>query len=139
METASVSSTASGRVLDLLQGLLRRLGQPGLAERLTENMVRKAAHFCEYTLEGFLLTLCLRAMTRRMGRYISWPAFIGLLTAFCDETIQLFYDGRGSRVTDVWIDFAGVCAGMLAALALIGVLGALFRPLFGGPRKGDEP
>ena len=90
-------------------------------------MVRKAAHFCEYMLVGFLLLLGVRLFSPRL-RYLSWPALLGLLTALCDETIQLFYAGRGSSVTDVWIDFAGVVTGMAVALLLSAVLGALFRP-----------
>ena len=124
METASVSSNASRSVLEFLQAGLRRLGRPGLAARINEHMVRKAAHFCEYTLEGFLLMLGARLFSTRL-RYVSWPALLGVLTALCDETIQLFYAGRGSRVTDVWIDFAGVVTGILAAQALAAAAGAL--------------
>ena len=113
MQTGLDSSSASQAVQDFLQGLLRRLGHPAAAARLTEHMVRKAAHFCEYMLEGFLLLLGVRLFSRKL-RFLSWPALLGLLTALCDETIQLFYAGRGSSVTDVWIDFAGVVTGMAA-------------------------
>ena len=57
MQPARVSSNSSQRVLRTLQELLRRLGHPGAAASLTEHAVRKAAHFCEYSLEGFLLLL----------------------------------------------------------------------------------
>ena len=50
MAVAEVSSVSSGRVLQLLQAVLRRLGMPGLAQRLTMHIVRKLAHFCEYML-----------------------------------------------------------------------------------------
>ena len=126
MQTASVSSDASGLVLGLLQRVLRRMGYPGLAARLTDHMVRKAAHFCEYALEGFLLQLGVRLFSRKL-RFLSWPALLGLLTALTDETIQRFYAGRGSSVTDVWIDFAGVLCGMAAAFVLTQLLGALLR------------
>ena len=61
LQIADVSEGASGRVLGILQGILRHLGLPGAADRLTMHIVRKLAHFCEYLLEGFLLMLCLRA------------------------------------------------------------------------------
>ena len=57
MKIASVSTVSSSRVLTLLQAALRRLGHPALAQRLTDHIVRKLAHFCEYMLEGFLLML----------------------------------------------------------------------------------
>lgn len=78
---------------------------PGVANHLTDHIVRKLAHFCEYALEGFLLTLCLRVYTRHFFVHISWPILGGLLTALTDETIQMFSDGRSSQLTDVWLDF----------------------------------
>ena len=116
MKIASVSTVSSSRVLTLLQAALRRLGHPALAQRLTDHIVRKLAHFCEYALEGFLLTLCLRVYTRHFFVHISWPILGGLLTALTDETIQMFSDGRSSQLTDVWLDFSGGMAGILVGL-----------------------
>ena len=108
LQIADVSEGASGRVLGILQGILRHLGLPGAADRLTMHIVRKLAHFCEYLLEGFLLMLCLRVYTRHFFKHVSWPMLGGLLTALTDETIQLFVPGRSGQVTDIWIDFSGV-------------------------------
>ena len=116
MQIADVSSEASGRVLVLMQKVLRKLGMPGAANHLTMHIVRKLAHFCEYTLEGFLLMLCLRVYTRRFVRHLSWPVLGGLLTALTDETIQLFSDGRSGQITDVWLDFSGVLTGILVGM-----------------------
>ena len=127
MAVADVSSVSSGRVLQLLQAVLRRLGHPALAQRLTMHIVRKMAHFCEYTLEGFLLMLCMRVYTRRYVRHISVPMLGGVLTAMADETIQIYSPGRSSQVTDVWLDSAGVLAGILAALLLMGLWRLLFH------------
>ena len=127
MAVADVSSVSSGRVLQLLQAVLRRLGMPGLAQRLTMHLVRKLAHFCEYLLEGFLLMLCMRVYSRHPLRHITVPMLAGVLTALTDETIQLFSEGRSSQVTDVWLDSAGVLAGILAALLLRGLWRLLFH------------
>lgn len=116
MQIADVSSEASDRVLVLMQKVLRKLGMPGVANHLTMHIVRKLAHFCEYTLEGFLLMLCLRVYTRRFVRHMSWPVLGGLITALADETIQLFSEGRSSQVTDVWLDFSGVLTGILVGM-----------------------
>ena len=116
MQIADVSSVASGRALTLMRKVFTRLGMPGIANRLTDHIVRKMAHFCEYMLEGFLLTLCLRVYTRRFVRHISWPILGGLLTALTDETIQMFSDGRSSQITDVWLDFSGVLTGILVGM-----------------------
>lgn len=90
MKIASVSTVSSSRVLTLLQAALRRLGHPALAQRLTDHIVRKLAHFCEYMLEGFLLMLCMRVYTRQYIWHISVPMLGGVLTALTDETIQIF-------------------------------------------------
>ncbi len=127
MAVADVSSVSSGRVLQLLQAVLRRLGHPALAQRLTMHIVRKMAHFCEYTLEGFLLMLCMRVYTRRYVRYISVPMLGGVLTAMADETIQIYSPGRSSQVTDVWLDSAGVLAGILIALVFMVLCRMLFH------------
>lgn len=122
LQIADVSEGASGRVLGMLQGILRHLGLPGAADRLTMHIVRKLAHFCEYLLEGFLLMLCLRVYTRHFFKHVSWPMLGGLLTALTDETIQLFVPGRSGQVTDIWIDFSGVMTGLLVGLILLGLV-----------------
>lgn len=122
LQIADVSEGASGRVLGILQGILRHLGLPGAADRLTMHIVRKLAHFCEYLLEGFLLMLCLRVYTRHFFKHVSWPVLGGLLTALTDETIQLFVPGRSGQVTDIWIDFSGVMTGLLVGLILLGLI-----------------
>ena len=127
MAVADVSSVSSGRVLQLLQAVLRRLGHPALAQRLTMHIVRKMAHFCEYTLEGFLLMLCMRVYTRGYVRHISVPMLGGVLTAMADETIQIYSPGRSSQVTDVWLDSAGVLAGILIALVFMALCRMLFH------------
>lgn len=119
MEIGAASSLSSQRVLALLQRVFVKLHMPGVANRITEHLVRKLAHFCEYMLEGFWLMLCLRVYTRHFVRHISWPILGALLTAVCDETIQLFTAGRSSQLTDVWIDFAGAMAGLLAGLFVL--------------------
>ena len=127
MAVAQGARAASGRVLTLLQGALRRLGHPALAQRLTQHVVRKMAHFCEYMLEGFLLMLCMRVYSRHPLRHITVPMLGGVLTALTDETIQLYSPGRSSQVTDVWLDSVGVLAGILAALVLMALCRLLFH------------
>ena len=119
MQVGDVSESASGRVLLLMKKVFTRLGMPGVANHLTDHIVRKLAHFCEYTLEGFLLMLCMRVYSRHPLRHITVPMLGGVLTALTDETIQLFSEGRSSQVTDVWLDSAGVLAGILVAIVLL--------------------
>ncbi len=119
MEVAEVSSDASGRVLEAVQSVCVTAGMPGLAASITEHIVRKIAHVCEYALVGFWLMLCLRVYTKRFLRHISWPLFGGLFVALIDETIQLFSEGRSSSVTDIWIDFSGILIGAFVGFFLL--------------------
>lgn len=121
LEVAAESSARSQAVMNHLNAILSRIG----LGPVSEHTVRKLAHFAEYCLEGLLLTLCLRVYTRRFVRHISWPLLGGLLTAVTDETIQRYVAGRSSQVTDVWIDFAGVVAGMLVSLVLLLIVRAV--------------
>ena len=115
LESGALSSARSQAVMQKINEILSvvNLGP------LSEHTVRKLAHFAEFTLEGFLLMLCLRVYTNRFVRHISWPLLGGMTTALLDETIQRFIQNRTSQVTDVWIDMAGVVFGALIALILL--------------------
>lgn len=115
LQIATESSVRSQQAMATVNSILSRFG----LGPLSEHVIRKLAHFAEYCLEGFLLTLCLRVYTRRFVRHISWPLLLGLVTAVTDETIQRYVPGRSSQITDVWIDFGGVAAGMLVSLVLL--------------------
>ena len=81
--------------------------------RLTMNQVRKLAHFTEFAVLGILISSLFRDSSGGFARkcYTAFP--LGLLTAVCDETIQLFVDGRSGQIQDVWIDCAGAVTGYL--------------------------
>ena len=88
--------------------------------------VRKAAHFCEFALLGFLsaglfLWLSARTFAVKGWMTLSIPAVFTLLYAASDEIHQMFTD-RGPRVTDVLIDFAGACFGILLIRGLVWLL-----------------
>lgn len=118
LETSSISSARSHEVMQKINAILAHLN----IGPLSEHVVRKLAHFSEFTLEGFLLMLCLRVYTRHFFKHVSWPMLGGLLTALTDETIQLFVPGRSGQVTDIWIDFSGVMTGLLVGLILLGLV-----------------
>ena len=123
LENGAQSSARSQAVMQLVNGALAKVHLGPLSEHL----IRKLAHFSEFALEGFLLMLCMRVYSRRPLRHITVPMLAGVLTALTDETIQLFSEGRSSQVTDVWLDSAGVLAGILAALLLMGLWRLLFH------------
>lgn len=66
METGTVSSARSQAVMAYVNDLLAKvhLGP------LSEHTIRKLAHFLEFTVEGFLLMLCIRVYTKHFVRHI---------------------------------------------------------------------
>ena len=96
-----------------LTAWLRSIGIP-----VTDHFVRKAAHFCEFGLLGTELTLLFRLKSGLSFQNLCNCAFVALLTAVTDETIQIF-SGRGSQLTDVLLDFAGALTGIALCALLI--------------------
>lgn len=77
---------------------------------LTHSVLRRAAHFIEYFLLGFLMTgtFC---YARKFT--IFKPMFFCLFTALCDETIKIFAVDRLAQISDIWVDGAGAMSGIL--------------------------
>ena len=121
LQEGAFSSARSQAVMRALNHLLDNVG----LGPLSEHTVRKLAHFAEFTLEGFLLMLCLRVYTCLFFRHVSWTLLGGMTTAMMDETIQRFIPGRSSQVTDVWIDMGGVVCGLFVALVLLLIVRAI--------------
>lgn len=103
---AEISSKISGFVRDLLQSVVGGSGEETLIQG--DGWLRKLAHFSEFTCLGALWCWLVGMYS---GRNLWKPLVLGLGVACVDECIQIFVPGRGPRVTDVGIDFLGVCLG----------------------------
>ena len=79
---------------------------------LPEYLLRKFGHFSEFGLLGFLLAWFFLLQGQRGFHRFTLPLLGGMTAALTDETIQTFSIGRCPSVMDVWIDTAGVCAGI---------------------------
>lgn len=115
LQIAEQSSLRSEQVQQIVNEVA---GTVGLGP-FSLHTIRKMAHFTEFMMMGFWFMLCLRVYTRHFIKHVSWPLFLGLVTAVTDETIQIFVEGRGSSVKDVWIDFAGFLVGLFVALVIL--------------------
>lgn len=110
LQPAAASAQASGRILELLSTLAA-----GFPLTLTDHIVRKCAHFFEFSVLGFLLR-------GGIGRRMSLPV-LGALVPCIDEGLQLLSDGRSAQLSDVLLDCSGVlfgalCFALLRALIL---------------------
>lgn len=117
------SGRLSLMVTQWLNGLLDRLNAPF---DLSHHVVRKLAHFTEYSLLGASLTATVRAWRSapwHMG--MVWlPLVCGAVTAALDEWLQTFVPDRHGCVSDALLDFCGV---LWAALAVAAVFAAYRR------------
>ena len=103
------SSRQSGRVLTLAKECLAGLGME--SGWLTEHLIRKTAHFLEYSLYGMLLWKCLQVHGLWGKLRVVIHLWLTMLVPFVDETIQLFTEGRSGQISDVWLDMSGVLFG----------------------------
>lgn len=103
------SGAFSGGIMVWINGFLG-LGAAGA--EILHLLIRKAAHFTEFASLGMLLAwgCCIRYCSGRVR--LTEPLLTGVLTACIDETIQIFVDGRGSSLLDVWVDTFGVMVGI---------------------------
>ena len=107
LQTAPESSALSGAVLDLFDPLL---GHSSRSEEELAHILRKLAHFAEFSLLG--LSLCGTAHGFSLPRPRLSAAACGILAAAADEFLQRFAEGRSPQLTDVMLDSAGVLFGL---------------------------
>lgn len=85
-------------------------------EAITEHMVRKFAHFTEFSGLGFLINT---ALYYSIGKQ-KLPLGIAICSAYAgtDEIHQIFVDGRSCQFTDWALDTAGIVTGAIIFLIL---------------------
>lgn len=77
-------------------------------------IVRKTAHFTEYTILGILSSIAFKSCDK-LSAWLKkiFPAALCLLYAASDELHQAFVPGRSCQFRDVMIDFSGAVFGIL--------------------------
>ena len=113
----SLSSQESGRFLRLIRPLLEVFFGQG---NVTHHLVRKLAHFTEFTALGLVVGLLTHQGKSAGLRSVVFSLVMGLLAAFADESIQMLSD-RGDQIKDVWLDFSGVVLGSALSLILLSI------------------
>lgn len=90
--------------------------------KLDENLVRKLAHFIEFTALGIITTLTVYSYCHKVMGGVYFKLFVCLATAVCDEAIQLNVDGRSGQVSDILLDFSGCLFGLIITSIVIGIV-----------------
>ena len=84
-----------------------------------EHVIRKIAHFSIYTLVGILMMALMSTYDISKRKQIIVSILVGMMYASSDEIHQYFVPDRTALFTDVLIDTAGVCLGVLIVLMLL--------------------
>ncbi len=108
MLPGEISGAFSDWVKDLLAPLFgQQPGSPGGG-----GLLRKLAHFTEFTCLGLCLRWLFGMLRQKPLEYIALPLLCGVAAASIDETIQRFVPLRGPSIKDVGIDTLGIILGI---------------------------
>lgn len=89
--------------------------------------VRKAAHFCIFGLEGFLLGLAMMKTLPERWLGGTLAVISCAVVAVLNEYHQSFSEGRSCEVRDMIIDSCGALLGVLAGALLLYMIGRISR------------
>ncbi len=112
----NISGTISHWVRDLINQILNL---PATDPEQGHGLLRKIAHFTEFSCLGAVLSCIVRMLRTKTAEHISLPLAGGFVAACVDETIQCFVPDRGPGILDVGIDTAGVLLGVVAVCLVI--------------------
>ena len=107
---ADESSLHSAGLRELINSVLHSLN---INIILTENFVRKTAHFVEFFTLGALLFATVRSFIGKLSVKILYAPLIGFVVACTDEFIQFFSPGRACQFLDMMVDLAGILSGFI--------------------------
>lgn len=114
---AGKSTGESTYVLEFVTNFLKTIG---ISTQLTDHIIRKSAHFCEFALLGCLTMWCGYLINKNILKILIPAGCVCLFVAITDEFIQLFSEGRSAEIKDVLLDFTGsICGATFFILIII--------------------
>ena len=103
-QPADISNAQSNFILELIKGAGIPVKEQSIQMIIT--LIRKGAHFSEYTILGLLGYNVIRYyISTRKARFLA--LILVFIYACSDEFHQIFIPGRAGRFTDVVIDTCG--------------------------------
>lgn len=79
--------------------------------------LRQIAHFLEFGALGAEVGVYILLFSAQPLKLVALSPVFGLITAFIDETIQIF-SGRSADVVDIWTDLMGFCCFVALSCAI---------------------
>lgn len=118
-QNADVSTARSKPLTDWINGMLSGLSIPF---SVTENFIRKLAHFTEYAILGMLLSVTYYLYLLKIKTALISTLCTGAVVATIDEIIQLFPADRSCQVSDILLDCCGVAFAAAVVMLIIRVI-----------------
>lgn len=117
--SADESTVESTNVLKIIEDFLRFIG---FTPELTDHIIRKTAHFCEFALLGCLAVWNGYLINKKLLKNFTTVGFVCLSAAVVDELIQINSQGRSAEVFDVALDFCGALSGVIFFIIVISII-----------------
>lgn len=89
-------------------------------KKIPQEILRTAAHFCEYAGLGFFMCNAFYSFKDRLTPVVT--ALLSWGYAWTDEIHQIFVDGRAFQLSDLAVDLGGVILGTVAFAILISII-----------------
>ena len=115
-QDAIESTERSSQLTDWVNGILSGLPIPF---SVTENFIRKLAHFAEYSFLGALLSVTYYVYLLKIRTALISTLITGTAIAVIDEIIQLFPADRSCQVSDILLDCCGVAFAAAVVMLII--------------------
>ena len=115
-QNAVESTERSSPLTDWINGILAGFPIPF---SVTENFIRKLAHFTEYAILGTMLSLTYYLYLLKIKKALIATLITGAVIATIDEIIQLFPAGRSCQISDMLLDFCGVTFATVIVMLII--------------------
>lgn len=90
-------------------------------------ITRKCAHVFEYMILALILRMCFIVLEIKKKNIIFYTLLLVLSIACLDETLQLFIQGRTSKIFDIFIDLSGGIIGCIISSIIYRMISVFFN------------
>ncbi|MEE0858737.1 MAG: VanZ family protein [Acutalibacteraceae bacterium] len=119
---AEQSSEESDFVLEFVNSILNNIN---INANISSFIVRKAAHFLEFTALGLFVTATATRYEPNIKKCIFHILFILLAVPVTDEALQYLAPERSPQISDVLLNFSGCITGLLLTVILLWIIKTL--------------
>lgn len=123
LSSGAEAGAKRGFVVGILQNVISFFtGKEIIFDEKALAVVSKLFHVFEFCLFSFFLTFSL--YLRREGfENVFWQVLLcGVFSALADEQLQMLSVNRGPRLSDVYVDLAGILIGFAVSFVLITIV-----------------